>query len=66
MSAVAIARWTLGTDRTVRTRDACRCRTQRGLSAHQAAGGDCDRVVIVDGLWGAWRRPGEEIDAFTP
>src|SRR5262249_28447777 len=29
-----------------------------------AAGGDCDRVVIVDGLWGPWRGPAEEIDAF--
>ena len=29
-----------------------------------AAGGDCGRVVVVDGLWGPWRTPSEEIAAF--
>jgi hypothetical protein len=29
-----------------------------------AAGGDCAGVVIVDGLWGAWRTPKQEIDAL--
>jgi hypothetical protein len=65
MSVVAIARWTLahqphgsGESTLVGV----------GQNAHSAlvsvVGGDCDRVVIVDGLWGAWRDPGEEIDAF--
>jgi len=65
MSAVAIARWTLahqphGTNAATLI--------GVGHNAHSAlisaAGGDCDRVVIVDGLWGPWRGPAEEIDAF--
>jgi hypothetical protein len=65
MSAVAIVRWTLaqqsnGTDASTLV--------GVGHNAHpallNAAGGDCDRVVIVDGLWGRWRGPAEEIDAF--
>ena len=59
MSAVAIARWTLahqpnGTDASTLV--------GVGHNAHSAlvgaAGGDCDRVVVVDGLWGPWRGPG--------
>jgi hypothetical protein len=65
MSAAAIARWTLahethGTDPSTLV--------GVGHNAHaalvSAAGGDCDRVVVVDGLWGPWRSPAEEIDAF--
>ena len=65
MCAVAIARWTLtrqpnGTDASTLVGVGC--------NAHSAlvgaAGGDCDRVVVVDGLWGPWRPPAEEIGAF--
>ena len=65
MSVVAIARWTLahqpnGADTSTLVGVGC--------NAHSAlvgaAGGDCDRVVVVDGLWGPWRLPAEEIDAF--
>jgi hypothetical protein len=39
-----------------------------GHNAHAAlvvaAGGDCERLVIVDGLWGPWRGPADEVDAF--
>jgi hypothetical protein len=63
MSAVAIARWTLAQS----ANDASTL-VGVGHNAHaalvSAAGGDCDRVVVVDGLWGAWRTPVEEIDAF--
>jgi len=38
-----------------------------GHNAHGAlvvaGGGDCGKVVVVDGLWSAWRTPSEEIDA---
>ena len=65
MSAVAIARWTL--PRRPEGDDASTL-VGVGCNAHAAligaAGGDCDRVVVVDGLWGPWRRPAEEIDAF--
>ena len=65
MSAVAIARWTLGhrppgTDASTLV--------GVGENAHpalvSAAGRDCDRIVIVDGLWGPWREPREEIDVY--
>ena len=65
MSALAIARWTLA-----RQPAGAGPSTLVGVghNAHPAlvgaAGGDCDRVVVVDGLWGPWRRPAEEIDAF--
>jgi hypothetical protein len=64
MSAVAIARWTLaregnGDGATL---------VGVGENAHgalvHAAGGGCDRVVVVDGLWGRWRTPAEEVDTF--
>ena len=65
MSAVAIARWTLG--RNARGADASTL-VGVGHNAHAAlvgaAGGDCDRVVVVDGLWSPWRSPADEIDAF--
>ena len=65
MSAVAIARWTLA---DVPLSTDARTLVGVGHNAHaalvSAAGGDCDRVVVVDGLWGAWRDPSEEIDAF--
>ena len=65
MSAVAIARWELaqrsqGTDASTLV--------GVGENAHSAlvsaAGGDCNRVVVVDGLWGPWRDPEDEVDAF--
>ena len=65
MSAVAIARWTLAHQPL-----GAHASTLVGVghNAHSAlvsaAGGDCDRVVIVDGLWGTWRDPAKEIDAF--
>jgi len=65
MSVVAIARWTLA-----HQSDGADASTLVGVghNAHpaliSAAGDDCDRVVIVDGLWEAWRGPAEEIDAF--
>jgi pimeloyl-ACP methyl ester carboxylesterase len=61
MAAVALARWAIaaaGDDQS----------TVVGVGEHahaalvHAVGGDCDRVVIVDGLWGPWRTPAEEID----
>jgi pimeloyl-ACP methyl ester carboxylesterase len=65
MSVVAIARWTLAR-RPNRTDGSTLVGV--GENAHStlvgAAGGDCDRVVVVDGLWGPWRSPVEEIDAF--
>ena len=65
MSAVAIARWTVARQRN--GADTSRL-IGVGSNAHSAlvgaAGGDCDRVVVVDGLWGPWRLPAEEIDAF--
>ena len=65
MSAVAIARWTLA-QRPVGADVSTLVGV--GHNAHSAllsaAGGDCDCVVIVDGLWGPWRDPVEEIDAF--
>jgi hypothetical protein len=65
MSAVAIARWTLAGRPNGA---AASTLVGVGHNAHAAlvgaAGGDCDRVVIVDGLWGPWRAPVEEIDAF--
>jgi hypothetical protein len=66
MSAVALARWTLA--RKATDGDAGTMLIGVGHNAHAAlvgaAGGDCDRVVIVDGLWGPWRDPAAEIDAF--
>jgi len=65
MSVVAIARWTLS-----RQRKGADPSTLIGVgdNAHSAlvgaAGGECDRVVVVDGLWGPWRLPAEEVDAF--
>ena len=39
-----------------------------GHNAHAAlvvaAGGGCDAVAIVDGFWGPWRTPDEDIDEF--
>ena len=65
MSVVAIARWTLGHQRNGADPSTL---VGVGCNAHSAlvgaAGGDCDRVVVVDGLWGPWRRPADEIDAF--
>jgi pimeloyl-ACP methyl ester carboxylesterase len=65
MSVVAIARWTLAENRHGA---AASTLVGVGQNAHSAlvgaAGGDCDRVVVVDGLWGPWREPVEEIDAF--
>jgi len=65
MSVVALARWTIA-----READDHGAATVVGVghNAHSAlvvaAGGGCSSVVVVDGLWGAWRTPSEEIDAF--
>lgn len=65
MSAIAIARWAIAHDSD---RVANSTLVGIGANAHgalvHAAGGGCDRVVIVDGLWGRWRTPAEEVDAF--
>jgi hypothetical protein len=65
MSAVAIARWTLASQ--PRGVDGSTL-VGVGHNAHpafiNAVAGDPDRVVVVDGLWGPWRTPVEEIDAF--
>ena len=66
MSVVALARWALARDAA--DADAATTLVGVGHNAHAAlvgaAGGDCDRVVIVDGLWGPWRDPADEVDAF--
>ncbi len=65
MSPVAIARWALANDSDT---DGDSTLVGVGANAHgalvHAAGAGCDRVVIVDGLWGPWRTPAEEVDAF--
>jgi len=65
MSVVAITRWTLARERASADTSTL---VGVGHNAHSAlvgaAGGDCDRVVVVNGLWGPWRAPDEEIDAF--
>jgi pimeloyl-ACP methyl ester carboxylesterase len=65
MSVVAIARWTLARESQ---RNGGSTLVGVGHNAHSAlvhaAGGGCDRVVVVDGLWGIWQSPSEEIDAF--
>ncbi|MBK5288415.1 MAG: hypothetical protein JJE46_08105 [Acidimicrobiia bacterium] len=65
MSAVAIARWALAAESNG---DADSTLVGVGDNAHgalvHAAAGGCDRVVVVDGLWGPWRTPAEEVDAF--
>jgi hypothetical protein len=64
MVAVAIARWAIAGARS----GGAATLVGVGHNAHgalvHAAGGDCDRVVVVDGLWGPWRTPAEEVDAF--
>lgn len=60
MAAAALARWAVGDDTDARL-------VGVGGNAHSAlvhaAGGGCaGGVVVVDGLWGAWRTPAEEID----
>jgi pimeloyl-ACP methyl ester carboxylesterase len=66
MSVVAIARWTLA--RELAASDRSSTLVGVGQNAHaalvHAAGGGSDNVVVVDGLWGRWRSPSEEIDAF--
>jgi hypothetical protein len=65
MSAVAIARWTIARQPID---SGASTLVGVGHNAHAvligAAGGYCDRVVVVDGLWGPWRGPVEEVDAF--
>jgi len=64
MSVVAIGRWAMAHAADARGATLIGI----GQNAHgalvDAAGGGCDRVVIVDGLWGRWRTPSEEVDAF--
>jgi hypothetical protein len=64
MSAVAIARWTMGhaANGDAATLVGVRQNAHGALVA--AAGRDADRVVVVDGLWGPWRTPPQEVDAF--
>jgi hypothetical protein len=68
MSVVAIARWALArqTDRGGSGGDTTLIGV--GQNAHAAlvvaAGAGCDRVVIVDGLWGPWRTAAQEIDEY--
>ena len=68
MSAVAIARWTIARKHGDRVDGDGATLVGVGENAHgalvHAAGGGCDRVVVVDGLWGPWRTPAEEVDAF--
>lgn len=56
MNPVTLARWTLGGSGVV---------VGVGQNAHGAlilaAGGGCDAVVIVDGLWGEWQEPDDAI-----
>jgi len=65
MSVVAIARWALARASQSNGRSTL---VGVGHNAHgalvHAAGGRCDRVVVIDGLWGVWQSPSEEIDAF--
>jgi len=61
MAVVAIARWTIG-EQTNATIVGIR-RNAHAALVH-AAGGGCAGVVIVDGLWGPWRTPDEEINAL--
>ena len=61
MAPIAIARWSLTVDGDA---------TLIGVAAHahsalvHAAGGGCDRVIVVDGLGGPWRAPSEQIDTY--
>ncbi len=67
MAAVAISRWTLarGVDADA---DGESMLVGVGENAHpalvSAGAGDCDRVVVVDGLWGPWRTPAQQIDDY--
>jgi len=65
MSTVAIARWSFAPEPHDNGGSML---VGVGQNAHgalvHAAGGGCDRVVVVDGLWGTWRSASEEIDAF--
>jgi hypothetical protein len=65
MTAVAIARWAIARESNGGGESTL---VGVGHNAHgalvHAAGGGCDRVVVVDGLWGPWRTPREEVDAF--
>lgn len=65
MSAVAIARWAIanGANGDIESTLVGVGENSHGALVH-AAGGGCDRVVIVDGLWGPWRTPAEEVDVF--
>lgn len=64
MGAVAMARWILAAGDP----DDPSMLVGVGQNAHgalvHAAGGGCDRVVVVDGLWGEWRDPATEIDTY--
>jgi pimeloyl-ACP methyl ester carboxylesterase len=61
MAPVALARWALASIGES---------TLVGIAQHahsalvHAATRDCSRVVVVDGLWGAWLTPKESIDDF--
>jgi hypothetical protein len=59
LSPVTLARWALAGEGLV---------VGIGQNAHGAlilaAGGGCDAVAIVDGLWGPWQEPADAIDAM--
>jgi len=59
LGPATLARWALGGSGLV---------LGVGANAHGAlmlaAGGGCDRAVVVDGLWGAWRPPEDQVAAM--
>src|SRR5882757_11451572 len=54
MSAVAIARWTLAREAGTGESTLVGIREHAHAALVAAAGGACDRVAVVDGLWGPW------------
>jgi hypothetical protein len=59
MGPMTLARWRLGAGGAV---------VGVGRNAHGAlilaAGGGCDAVAVVNGLWGPWQEPAQAIDAL--
>lgn len=64
MSAVAIARWTIARDEHADRATLVGVGENAHSALVHAAGGGCGRVAVVDGLWGPWCSPAEEVDAF--
>jgi pimeloyl-ACP methyl ester carboxylesterase len=61
LAIAAIARWTIP-DAATATLMGVRRNAHAAVVA--AVAGECARLVIVDGLWGPWRTPAAEVDAF--